>query len=147
MNNFKNFLQESLDRPYKWRWSTKNEERWFGRFTTVHDKLFVDLTNIMGGEQWLLDFDIVGNKTKYANTGKRDSFKILSTVLAMLREFIPEVDPERIFFTGDKEEGKAKLYSMMLRKFQTDLKKLGYSSLIEDSYTKTRLEFTITKDK
>lgn len=91
----------------------------------------------------------------YSLTGTGNEMEVFSTVIRGIGEFITQFDPQELAFSGTKGTAeithdmgskfgnKAKLYGMMLKKFKSDLQKLGYTVSTEDR--KVFLIFTIKK--
>ena len=132
MKRFQQFLRESLNSPYRYRWNTIHERNWTGQFTTK-DKDIVDVIFDWNGEDsWYLLFKITSQRYSYGNSNRFDALRVLSTIIAMLKEFQSDVNPKSILFTGDKEEGKDKLYLMMAEHFKKELSKRGYKIKVQD---------------
>lgn len=90
--------------------------------TDTGDRLRIDFEKWLGGIV-NLSFSVDGS---VGITGQGDAFKIMATVLDVIKDFIKNHEPKGIKFTADKEEGESeewqsreKLYSKMIERFAT----------------------------
>ena len=145
MNDFKTLLLEAFNRPYKWKWEQTSPLQYTATFQDAEYTVF-DVRVFLTRKVWTLDFgNLTGNMINYDNTGFRDAFRVLATVVDILKDFIRKVDPLTIQFVGDKAEGKEKLYSKMLKRFEPDLKKLGYRFAVISGSHSSDAYFLVTK--
>lgn len=77
---------------------------------------------------------------KYNNTGTGDQLIVFSTIMNILKDFIDRVGPDRIVFTGSKEDHRDKLYTIMLNRSSNALKSLGYSWKVKDTHLNRSFE-------
>jgi len=163
MKEFQNFLLESLNSPYEWDFVIQQSDEWFAMF---HDSnkmwfgvsflLFVDMyakSKIV--KNWMVAFgndpDSDGSYDKFdmqiSNTGLGDSQRVLSTVMDIVMTFVKLVKPQNFSFTGHNQDGHAKLYTIMLKKYKLDFNRLGYK--IEDPapYFSGATKFLITRER
>jgi hypothetical protein len=63
-------------------------------------------------------------------SGKGDAFRILSTVMLQIKDYVRKVKPEYIVFGANiKEKGRIKLYDKMVPKLAADM---GYEDVTND---------------
>lgn len=77
------------------------------------------------------------------NTGHGSEFVVFATVLSIMKEFIHTYDPEVLKFSGDKSNGRSKLYRIMAGKLQTQIARMGYE--VEEKELYGASYFTMTK--
>ena len=127
MISFKQYITELFEKPYRWQLKKDDEKRvMYQAVTDTGDRLRIDFEKWSGGIV-NLSFSVDGS---VGITGQGDAFKIMATVLDVIKDFIKNHEPKRIKFTADKEEGESeewesreKLYSKMIERFA---KKVGY---------------------
>lgn len=138
-------LKETFDTPYSFDWSTQNETKFSADFATNDDSLVkVDFERF--DDNWLVGFSKNGD---FESTNEGDEFRILGTVLEVIREFIKMQNPKQIYFVAEKNPNKPdrnnssriKVYSSMAKKFA---KSVGYSLAIRDQGWKS--VFYLSKD-
>ena len=146
----RDFLIELFDQPYSYTWIKQDENEWRGNFT-ASDKSVVKVffeSPKSPYEYW--DMAFIRNESTAA-IGSGDEFKIFSTVLDMLSEFVLVIHPKNIVFyaTFSSSGSRMKLYAKLVEKYA---KKLGhgYTYSVEDStqgkkFTLTR-NYQISKD-
>lgn len=142
MISFKEYLPEALDRPYSWKWNFQGSDFVTAKFQDDKDREYSVMFDGYDNE-WSELFSLSGGD--YENTGYRDSFKVLSTILDITYAFIKKYNPAVLSFTGDKSSGKNKLYSMMIKHFSKNLNRLGYTSDIDPSIKTSYAVFRIRK--
>ena len=130
MKSFKQHITEAFDKPYRWQLKTDNEiQAKYQAVTDAGDKLQVTFAKSVTGIDDL-SFAISG---EVGITGGGDAFRIMATVLDVIRDYIKNNDPEGIKFTANKEryfdkdsedpQSREKLYTKMIERFA---KKAGY---------------------
>lgn len=138
--------------PYN-KISGDTEEEWSYKFETANgDPVFVQMyrdEQSDNKDQWEILFDRDG---KMFRTGEGDAFKIFGTVLEIIRDFIKQKKPSKIFFESDKIEvspyydqeetnlSRERLYDRMVDKFAGSM---GYNISKRDT-TATRI-YTLDK--
>jgi hypothetical protein len=122
---FAEFLvQEAFTSPYPFRWDVSDDNKgWLGDFTSKDgDKITVVFSKVFGKDR---AFEIIFSANgKIEPTAKQDAFRIFATVLAMTKEVIDKLAPNRLVFSAfkDEEEGRAavsrtKLYVKLCTRF------------------------------
>ena len=144
------FLIELFDQPYSYTWIKQDENEWRGNFT-ASDKSVVKVffeSPKSPYEEW--DMAFIRNESTAA-MGGGDEFKIFSTVLDMLSEFILAIHLKNIVFysTFAATGSRMKLYDKLVEKYAEKLGH-GYTYSMEDStqgkkYVLTR-NYQISKD-
>jgi len=144
MKEFKTFLEESLNNPYKWT-LTKRNSFVIGEFVDLDNEPFAVAFKQSYKDSWQCIFGNLdeNEEINFENTGKGDSKKILSTVLSIIEYFLESYQPKNLSFTGDNNNGKAKLYNKILEHFISKLEKLGYEKSFEKSDKFSKFEITI----
>ena len=133
------FLIELFDQPYPYTWVSREKGEWIGRFTT-DDRSVVDVvfeSYKPPYNNWEVDFS---RGESFDIIGYGDQFKIFTTVLNMIMEFLNIEEPDTLLFDTDAEKSRIKLYSVMVKKFAAkaqytyDIKTLEHGAV----YTLTR---------
>jgi hypothetical protein len=132
-------LTELFDKPYPYSLVIKNVSARATITLPDNTRLVVSLLK-KNGDEWDLIFERGGSMDA---TKAGDQYKVFSTVLAVVNEFIKKVKPEKITFGADKTESdsRSNLYNTMLKRFA---KKAGYDFSSYDKYGATY--FTLIKE-
>lgn len=116
-------LTEIGDSSYTYIWNKTNEDEWAATFREDSGDLV--RVNILGdgaSNDWILEFR---RKNRYDITGGGNAFKIFSTVIKILKEFVKNVKPDSITVNVEKgetyEESRVKLYANGLSKIANDI--------------------------
>lgn len=136
-----NSISESLEKALPYKYWTSGARGARGRFEVDGREFIVYMRLKKDMETWEVDF--VDENGSIDATGKGDQFKVFSTVLAILKDFVKDKEPKIIEFEASKSKGsnsRSSLYSRMLKKYS---KTLGYSFKESDEGTSTA--FTMTK--
>jgi hypothetical protein len=122
-------LTELFDKPYPYTLVIKTISARATITLPDNTRLIVSLRN-RGGSEWDLIFERGGSMEA---TKAGDQYKIFATVLAVVKEFIGKVKPEKITFGADKTESDSRvsLYNRMVTRFA---KSLGYSFESHEKY-------------
>jgi len=132
MKTFSNFLQESFNRPYEWKWVSKSSRKHTAEFYDDNEYLYQVYFTFISSESKEVTVSFAIHESGYNiydNTNLGFSLPVLSTVLAIMKNFIKTEEPNFVLFTGEQNSGKDKLYEKMLKKFEPILKQMGYSTL------------------
>jgi len=123
-------LDESLEKAYSYEWNTQDASDWFGDFKTQSGKkvaVSISIYEYASGT-WIVNFDTDNSMSK---TGDGDQFRIFATVIAMIKEFVLEIQPKEVMFVAEKDpkpkgrtNSRIDLYNSFLNRFAKDL---GYS--------------------
>ena len=81
---------------------------------------------------------------KIRNTNWNDSRRIFSTILEIIQDFLKEVKPAGLEFTGEKSDGHDKIYKIIVKKYLPIFKSLGY--IANDAKTSSGTLFILQKD-
>ena len=143
--DFRSYITEVFNKPYKWRWGGRNDEYWEAVFK--NDKghtfavYFYNVKHMYTEDEypkgtWSFEFTINTDwdsddyfDDEYGVTGTGDQFKIFATVSSILMAFLKlhkfDDEFEGIFFSA-KEKSRAKLYVRFAKMIQkkTYLKKM-----------------------
>jgi len=109
-------LTELFQQTVPWKWETT----WLGESATfvVNDKKVVVVIN-EDFRGWEVFFKV---NDEIELTGGGDAYLILSTVVAIIKEFINKHHPAAIYFTADKKErSRIKLYNTLVSKLASQL--------------------------
>jgi len=142
MKSLSEFLQESLNSPYKWKITKEFSDLLEAEFITKNTTIVVKFDRDLD-DSWDCIFSDINSSKPFDNTGHRESLPVLSTIVEILLHFLKKRRPDDVRFTGTKSDGKSKLYAIMLKKFSQDLKQLKYKIDTEDYGDDT--EFLLTK--
>jgi hypothetical protein len=123
---------EAFDKPYRWQLKKDDEiQAKYQAVTDAGDKLKVsfDKATHRDGKDKLV-FSVAGET---GTTGGGDAFKIMATVLDIIRDYVKNNEPKAIWFAANKDEyfgkdssevqSREKLYTKMVERFA---KKAGY---------------------
>lgn len=119
-------LLEVLSRPYPWKWA-EEEQDLLVAYSKLDDgsrlRISVENDQKFG---WIVSFHRNG---EIDITGGGDQFRIFSTVLDVLSEFVRMVNPDKLYFTASKGEYGTELSRDRLyrRLCQTLASRYGYS--------------------
>lgn len=121
---------ESLDSNVSYHWIKRDDRDWDGQFKigdngytvniSKYLSSFINFAGSSGGPYWLITFE--SDESSYDLTNKRESFKVFSTVIKMVEEFVNAVEPEQLVFSADKmtkeggETSRVSLYHKMATK-------------------------------
>jgi hypothetical protein len=131
MKTFKQHITELFEKPYPWKKKKEDD------VTAVYQSATSakDIIKVVFSKGYLrgidnLLFTVAGNTD---TTGGGDAFKIMSTVLDIIKDYIKNNDPDGIKFAANKDEyfgqdsektqSREKLYNKMIERFA---KKAGY---------------------
>lgn len=117
-------LQELFDKPLPWKWVIRTLSSWDALFDASTGEGYIDFKQSYPGD-WSIAFSIDGNEEV---SGEGDEFKIFSTVVDIIKDFIEENKPTKIRFEA-KESSRIKLYNRLAKvlgsKFGYKAKKTG----------------------
>ena len=140
MKSFKQYITELFEKPYPWKKKKDNDtETVYQSATKEKDRI-----EVIFSKGWHLGIDniiftVAGNSD---TTGGGDSFKIMSTVLDIIKDYIENNEPKGLKFTANKDEhfgqdtkelqSREKLYNKMVERFA---KGVGYKvNLVKSVY-------------
>ena len=118
MKTYSNFLTELFDKPLKYRLSHSIEDREeVYEFETPNGQN-IEVSIVVaknGAYEFMFDSDGDGSATK---TNKGEEFRIFSTVLKILKEFVDAEAPDHFFVEAvSSEPSRVKLYRRMISTF------------------------------
>ena len=123
-------LDEIFNQPLPITWKQQQADHWLARFWASKRQYVVAFMRHETGE-WECHFKmgripfIVKSQTT-ALTGAGSEFKVFSTVIQCIKEFLIAVHPTTLFFTGDDQ--RTMLYPSLLRMFAAQLRTMGYTT-------------------
>lgn len=133
-------LNEVFDKPYPYDLDIRDVTA--RAFITLPDRtrMMVSFMKKPGGV-WDVIFERNGSMDV---TGKGDQYKVFSTVIAVIQEFVEKVQPEKITFGADKtnSDSRSNLYDRMIRRFA---KRAGYNFTSQEVSGSTY--FTLMKEE
>jgi len=155
MKSFVNYLEESLNRPYKWAMDGVRPKSWHATFTTddgaKYDFLAVLVTR---AERWEITFALAnppdgsGETMSLTGTeGGKGALRVFATIKEIVEAFLKDVDPDQFEFGADKTErddtraSRAKLYARFAKQLA---KKHGYVVNTKDQGS--GVDFRLTKE-
>jgi hypothetical protein len=149
-------ITESLADAFPIEWQHRTMSSFYGTFMVADEEYFVACGLVEGfqhpdhpgdkrrmGKWYDLTFGIAKDSflgSKVVGTGGMQ-FRIFATAIAGFEQFIREVEPEMIMLSASKEnENRFGLYQRMARRFDADLRKMGYHAVEppEHNYADTR---------
>jgi len=130
MKSLKQYITEAFDKPYRWS-KFQEDDTWskYHAMTGAGDKLKVVFEKWSTGIVNIV-FDISG---AVGITGEGDAFRVMATVLDIIKDYITNNEPKGLRFTANKEkyfgqaskeiQSREKLYTKMIERFAS---KAGY---------------------
>ena len=125
MKTFKQHITELWDKPLPYR---KNKgARAVKRNTGLYeyefvvklpkDKIIYRVKMVQTGTTWIVTFDSGGEEMDITGAAGEKSVQVFSTVYAIIKDWVKEVEPESVEFSADKRwgESRAKLYDRMVK--------------------------------
>jgi hypothetical protein len=138
-------LQESLNRPYKWKKGRSTSKSWTASFAT-DDKYKYKFNAVYvkrkEGVSWGVTFSLENppadkklSKLGLTGTaGGAGALRIFATIKNIFETFVKEVSPDKITFSADKTENvrgtRVRLYDRFTKKFAAQY---GYELEIKDN--------------
>ena len=141
MKSLKQYITEAFDKPYRWQLKQDDEiQAKYQSVTDAGDKLKVTFSKGWSRGIDNIIFTVAGET---GITGEGDAFRIMATVLDIIKDYIVNHEPKGMKFTANKEEyfgvdskeaqSREKLYTKMIERFA---KKAGYKvKLDKDKYS------------
>jgi putative chitinase len=129
-----NTISESLNTPYSYNWVLQTENSWTAKSKTK-DGREIDVRFVVSYKphnRWDMAFIVDGVDEK---TNKGDQFKIFSTVIEIVKDFISKVKPNVLVFYGRAEDGSLSRINLY--------KKMAYSLTKNTDYNVNK--FTVNK--
>lgn len=127
-------LNELFDKPYQAKWIRKTKDNTDAVFTTQDGtEITVSFNNTdnmttIGFEAKFFDQPSGLTIITFLATGKGDAPRIFATILAAIKKFITEKNPDYLFFTS-LEPSRTKLYNTMVRTLGTDYSRLPVAAI------------------
>ena len=102
MKTLKQYINESLDRPERWKWIKQQDDFMIAAFDTEQDSYHVRF-NAAIPEYWKVSFSTEAGRPS-DTTGKHEALKVLSTVLDIILNFLedPPEKLEKLVFSANK---------------------------------------------
>lgn len=129
-------LFESFDKtvPIDWK---KSHKKWRGSFV-IDGSPYMIYFNRFEGEEWTFAFTAIderGEETYLPTKKGRGAMTVLSTVFNTAVEFIREMQPDMLSFTGRDDTGQSSVYTRIMRSFlKPRVEALGYE-VDEETYS------------
>ena len=149
MISFKQYITELFEKPYPWKKKKEDDfEAVYQSATSAKDKIKVVFSKGYVRKIDNVLFSVAGTTD---TTGGGDAFKIFSTVLDIIKDYIKNNDPEGIKFAANKDDlfgqdsektqSREKLYNKMIERFA---KKAGYKVYADKHKYGTQYKLTKT---
>jgi predicted nucleotidyltransferase len=123
----------------------KSSTKWEGTFG-IDNNLYRIYFNRFASSEWTVDFTYIketGEET-YLPTGTGRAMTVLSTVFNEIADFLADVDPDMLSFSGRNDTGQARLYARIMKSFLAP-KALALGYDIDSADNGTYVEFVIIK--
>jgi len=146
-------LQESLNKPYRWKRGLSSNRGWNATFKVDKNQEY-NFRALKVVDRWEIVFWL-NNKGKgfddesmalTGTAGGSGALRVFGTIVQIFEVFVKEVKPTKIKFTADKTEGvrttRAKLYARFATKFA---RAYGYDLKTQDNVID--IDFLFTKKK
>jgi hypothetical protein len=156
MKSFKNYINEAFDKPYAFSIKktgkiNRGSYKLSAKITLPNnDLLDIELRQRYVGGEYAAEIEFTRNG-RYSMSHTGDGLRVMSTVLEFIRRALKLVDKEdesfeKIIFSADKEDqktperesGRAKLYTRMIKKYMPNNWNIEY----QDSGDSVRYTFT-----
>jgi hypothetical protein len=132
-------LTELFDSTGGAEWSVKSNTEWRADFVVddIPFEFYVEINSRT--KMWEIEFAVDNRHDKvkrggaFGSTGASGtaSVKVFGIVVGLVREWLNVMEPEVFTFSGDKGDGKAKLYSAMVKRMEPELRSYGYTNRVE----------------
>ena len=122
--------------PWEWDESETSDHHMTAYFKIDDAEYNVEFESSME-DQWGFDFGrSVGNSAPVSDiTGTGNQYAVFSTVIAIVKDFIRQVDPNQIVFSAArKEPSRVKLYDRMVKMFPKDQYDINVSDVVDGSH-------------
>jgi len=148
MKSFNQYITELFEKPYPWKKKKEDDIEAVYQSATSSK----DIIKVVFSKGWLRGIDNVLFSVAGTTdtTGGGDAFKIMSTVLDIIKDYVKNNDPEGIKFMANKDElfgqdskeiqSREKLYNKMIERFA---KKAGYK--VDADKHKYGTQYKLTK--
>jgi len=102
MKTLKQYINESLDRPERWKWIKQQDDFMMAAFDTEQDSYRVRFNAVIP-EYWEVSFSTETGRPS-DTTGKHEALKVLSTVLDIILNFLedPPEKLEKLLFSANR---------------------------------------------
>lgn len=122
MLTFREHLNELFNDHYEFSWVKKTKDKWAGKFETPLGPVKLLIMKYSGSPgMYEIIFLVRGNIHITNKADHGEQFKILGTVMAMIKDFVQLVKPESLYFTA-KESSRVSLYNTLMKLAKRELK-------------------------
>jgi hypothetical protein len=141
MLSFNQLIIELFDKPYTFKMIGSSKSELYYEFHTSTQKFTVGMDYNRLENTWEVFFTDEEGRLGITGKENKETIRVFSTVMAVIKDFIKKKKPEKMYFSADKVEGKSrsKLYTTLV-KTQTPS---GYDYYIDEKPTATY--FTLEK--
>jgi len=132
-------LTELFDKPYPYTLDIGSNKA--NALITLPDRTKLNVGFMKGKNKWDMAFDRNGT---FDAEDQGDQFKVMATVVAVFKEFVEKVKPEKITFDADKDStnSRADVYAKMLTRYAS---KMGYGFTANNPEGDSIIQYTLTK--
>jgi hypothetical protein len=141
-------IDESFDSKTDFKWTDIQKNERTAIFEINNIKYRIQFVNFK--THWSVyygDLSKTGYNEEPNGLQGNNAIKVLGTVANIIEEFINDIDPDRIEFSGEKATKLGKLYSSILKHLSPYIRKLGYK--IQTEFKNDRSEkyiyFSLTR--
>jgi hypothetical protein len=118
-------LREVFNKVLPWEWDKKNTDKNMVAYFSMADGSEYNVE--FNGAQFLNSWDVEFGRSEDSReapkaniTGTGDQYAVFATVIDIIREFMVQVDPDKItFYAENREPSRVKLYDKMVKMFPT----------------------------
>lgn len=146
--SFKQFLAELFDSCYDFKWVSQSSSQYKATFQTDKGyKYLVTFSRKIGQQEWEVVFALTSafDSEHFGKTKTGNEFKVFSTVVKVVTEFLRKHRPETLYFFSRKDDDRDDFYKKLTYEFQRHARKEGY--FVKYDTSKKNLKFLITIKK
>jgi hypothetical protein len=137
-------ILELFDKKAEIQWGQRTTRgNWRGYFSVGDAEYEIRFNDV--GDYHVVDFSHEEAGYDRVHGLGRQSIAVFSTVLEAVRQFIDEISPDVLLFSGDPDKGLAQIYATMIKRFEPDLGSMGYG--VSEDVSGDEVEYRISKVK
>lgn len=135
-------LTELFDRTYPYKVTGKSNSQWTAEFETANNLIRFKANGYE--DEWEVIFSGgTENERSYDTLGSGDAFKIMGTIVKIMKDFVQQTSPRVVMFSGSWHDGHAKLYDRMLNNVDVP----GYTKTARDSLNVSDRLFKLVRNQ
>lgn len=134
-------INELFDQSYDYQVTNQGANSWNAEFKTSDGNLIRFKANGFEDDWEVVFSGGTDNERTYDTTGSGDAFKVMTTIVEIMKTFVAQAKPKFVRFSGSYHSGHAKLYNRMF----TTMDLPGYKKIARDSLNTADRLFTLER--